>query len=143
MSSSTRLRRITRAPERFMDELYESDGIYDRCGGGYVFFAVHKDHKYRQPKRDKTESIQENKLVLSIRNGRKLNSHGYVDDNFIVSDDLIEFEETDEKDWSDEDSSDEETDEEDWSDEDSSDDESDEEDWSDEESDESTDEEYC
>lgn len=120
MSSSTRLRRITRAPERFMDEIYESDGIYDRCEGGYVFFAVHKDHKYRQPKRDKTESIQENKLVSSIRNGRKLNAHGYVDDDFIVSDDLIEFEESDEESEY-EDSSDEETDEEDTSDEESDD----------------------
>ena len=137
MSRTTRSKRKTRQPELFMHEKYEKSTPYDRCMGGYKFVPVHKDHNYHQPKRDYTESIQESKLVSSIRNERKLNAHGYVDDGFVVSDDSIEFLETDDE-ISELDESDYEAES---NEEDSSEEETDDEDEDYEESDESTDEE--
>ena len=78
--------RAINPPSRFQDETYGSGGPYDRCVGGYMWPALHKDHFYRQPKRDGIELDEEELLVRHIRGGRQLNNDGYIEDGFIVND---------------------------------------------------------
>ena len=78
--------RATYPPERFQDQNYGSGGQYDRCHGGYIWPALHKNHRYHQPIRDGLELDEEERLVRNIRGGRQLNNDGYVEDGFIIND---------------------------------------------------------
>jgi hypothetical protein len=79
--------RTIRPPSRFSDEKFEETAPYDRCMSGYKFPALHKDHLYRQPKRDNLELEEEERLDYRIRGGRSLDCHGYLCDNFVAEDD--------------------------------------------------------
>ena len=81
-------RRPAHPPQRYHDVIFEDASVYDRCLGGYVWPALHRDHETRQPKRDGKELDAESRLVRSIRNssGQPLTDEGYIRDEFLESD---------------------------------------------------------
>ena len=80
--------RKRKPPNRFSDQTFESGAPYDRSHGGYKWPTVTGDDEYHQPKRDLEEKKQEERIVEQFRAGRQLNRHGYVNDGWLVDDEV-------------------------------------------------------